>query len=132
MSTHATGTFQLSGWDEQTYEELPDGAKLTRAEIAQDFTGDLAAAGTSQLLMCYSPDGTANYTGYQRMQGTLDDRSGSFVLRADGAFEAGEARTTWSVVPGSGTDDLAGLRGSGESIAPGGPGGTYTFDYDLD
>jgi hypothetical protein len=39
------------------------------------------------------------------------------VLRLDGGFEGGAARTTWTVVEGSGTGDLAGLRGEGGYVA---------------
>ena len=48
---------------------------------------------------------------------TLDGRSGSFVLRLGGGFEGGAARTTWTVVEGSGTGDLAGLQGEGGYVA---------------
>jgi hypothetical protein len=65
------------------------------------------------------------------MVGRLGGRSGSFVVETNGVYEGGEARTTWSVVPGSGTGELAGLRGEGGAVAPGGPNGTYTLDYDL-
>ena len=40
-SKHAKGTFKLAGWEENTIEEFDGGAKLTRAQIKQDFTGDL-------------------------------------------------------------------------------------------
>ncbi len=39
----ASGTFEIAGWDEQTYEALPGGGKLTEARVRQRFTGDLAA-----------------------------------------------------------------------------------------
>jgi len=58
-------------------------------------------------------------------------RSGSFVFETTGSYDGGEARTTWSVVPGSGTDELRGLRGEGSAVAPGGPNGSFTLDYDL-
>jgi Protein of unknown function (DUF3224) len=48
-----------------------------------------------------------------------DDGSGSFVIRVDAAsnFVVGNGTTGgWSVVPGSGTDDYAGLRGGGHVV----------------
>jgi hypothetical protein len=131
MSAHAEGTFKLTGWEEATYEELADGAKLTRARIDQDFSGDVEAAGSSQTLMFYRPDGTASFTGLQRMTGQVNGRSGSFMLQTDGTYDGSEAKSKWLVIPGSGTGDLEGLRGEGTSVAPGGPGGSFTFDYDL-
>ena len=48
------------------------------------------------------------------------------------AYNGGEARSSWRVIPGSGTEDLAGLAGSGVSVAAAGqPGGTYSLDYEL-
>ena len=82
--------------------------------------------------MFYRDDGTATYTGLERIVGRLGDRSGSFVLRADGRFDGGAATTTWQVVDGSGSGDLSGISGTGTSVAASGqPGGTFTLDYDF-
>ena len=130
MATQAEGTFQLSSFDENTYDEFGK-AKLTRATIVQEFSGDLRATGTCETLMCYAEDGTATFVGLQRMVGTLGGRSGSFVVQANGGYDGGAARTMWTVVPGSGTDGLRDLHGEGSSVAPGGPGGSYTLEYTL-
>src|ERR1700761_8777864 len=122
MMSEATGTFTVSSWDEDTYGELESGGKLTKARVAFGFSGDLEARGEWDAVMCYQPDGTAAFTGYQRTAGTLGGRSGSFVLRADGTFEGGEAKSNWLVVPGTASGELAGLRGSGTAVA-GGTGG---------
>src|SRR6266498_1123555 len=64
--------------------------------------------------------------------GQVGDRSGSFVVRADGVFEDGAATTTWQVIDGSGSGELRGIRGTGKAVAASGqPGGTFTLDYDL-
>ena len=95
------------------------------------YTGDLEGEGTYQLLMVY--DGAdATYTGYERVAGSLDGRSGSFVLRLDGGFEGGAARTGWTVVEGSGTGDLAGLQGEGGYVARHGePAVTWELRWSL-
>jgi hypothetical protein len=131
MTEHAEGTFTLTGWNEDTYEQLVGEAKLTRAQISQDFEGDLVAKSTWESLMCYRDDGTARYVGFARMQGRLGDIGGSFVLLTDGVFDGEQAKTTWSVVEGSATDGLKGLHGTGSSAAPHGPNGTYSLDYEL-
>jgi len=127
----ATGTFTVSSWDENTYEELDGGGKLTKTTATFAFSGDLDGQGQWDAVMCYCDDGTATYTGYQRHVGTLGGRTGTFVLRADGIFENGEAKSTWQVVDGSATGDLRGLTGGGEAIATSTPPGTYTFEYEL-
>jgi Protein of unknown function (DUF3224) len=131
MTAHAEGKFQVTSWEENTDEELGGGAKLTKARITQDFTGDLEATGTWEALMCYGQDGTASFLGYQRMAGRLGGRTGSFVLETNGTYDGKEAKTTWSVVPGSGTDELRDLRGSGTAVAGHEPPGSFTLDYDL-
>lgn len=131
MAAHAQGTFTVKSWDENTYEELTGNAKLTKARMVFSYAGDLEAEGTSDTLMCYLHDGTAVYTGLDRMTGRIGGRSGSFILRSGGAYEGGEAKTTWQIVEGSGTGELAGLRGAGSAVSSGAPGGTFSLDYDL-
>jgi hypothetical protein len=125
------GTFTVASWDENTYAELEGNGKLTRATVAFNFTGGVQAQGTWDAVMCYRDDGTAVFTGMQRMVGQVEGRSGEFVMRADGTFAGGEARSDWEVVQGSGTGELAGLRGAGTSTAGHTPPGTFTFEYDL-
>jgi Protein of unknown function (DUF3224) len=127
----ATGTFTVASWDESTYQDLGDGAKLTKATITYGMEGDIAGKGTWDALMCYRPDGTAVFTGIQRIQGQLAGVDGSFVVQADGEYSDGEARSRWQVISGTGTGGLTGLTGTGESVATATPPGSFTFDYDL-
>ena len=127
----ATGTFTVASWDENTYEELATGGKLTKARVAFAFTGDLEGEGAWDAVMCYGDDGTATFTGFQHTVGKLGGRAGSFVLRSDGIYSDGEARSTWQVVDGSASGELSGLRGSGSAVAQEGPNGSFTFEYEL-
>ena len=112
----ATGSFTIKSWDEQPFAEVEGAPKLTQARVTTTYTGDLDGEGTSTLVMAY--DGAdASYAGYERVAGSLGGRSGSFVLRLAGGFEQGAARTTWTVVEGSGTGELAGLQGEGGYVA---------------
>jgi hypothetical protein len=82
--------------------------------------------------MSYGDDGSANYVGMQRVVGSLDERSGSFVLKVNGSFKGDTAESTWSLVPDSGTGDLRGLRGEGGSVAKHGDSQPpYTLDYEF-
>jgi hypothetical protein len=117
MSTAVNGSFQVAKWDESTYEEVGDGAKLTRVTIVHDFTGGL--------------DGTAVYTGLERFVGSLEGREGGFVAATSGGYDGTAASDTWTVVSGSGTGDLAGIEGSGNATAGAGTEGTYSFEYTL-
>jgi hypothetical protein len=131
MTTQAKGTFTVSAWDENTYNELGNGGKLTKAHVTFGLEGDIQGEAGWEAVMCYQPDGTASFTGFQHTTGTLGGKRGGFVLRADGTFSDGQARTYWQVVDGSATGELAGLRGSGTAVTTGGSGGDFTFDYEL-
>jgi hypothetical protein len=131
VTGQAKGAFTVAGWDEDTYLELAGGGKLTKAHVTFDLDGDLVGRGSWQAVMCYLPDGAASFTGFQHTTGKLAGREGGFVLRADGAFAAGVARTTWEVVDGSGTGDLQGLRGTGTAVTTGTSGGDFLLEYEL-
>ncbi len=128
----ANGTFEVTSWDEEPYEELEGGGKLTRADVRQEFSGGVTGAGAVQWLMAYRADGTAHYVGLQRVTGSIDGRAGSFVLETTGDFDGTEATGRWSVIPGMGTGDLAGLRGTGTMRAPHGSKAEFELDYELD
>jgi len=82
--------------------------------------------------MCYLPDGSATFTGLQRIEGSIDGHPGSFVIQASGIHDGKQSKASWSIVAGSGTGELAGIRGEGSFHAPGGPQVSYTLEYRLD
>jgi hypothetical protein len=131
MSTHATAVFQVKTWDEKPYQELDGGAKLTRASVTKTYSGDITGEATSESLMFYRPDGTAAFTGLERVVGTIGGRSGSFVLQAGGTYRDGTATCDCTVIPNSGTGDLRNLRGEGRFIATHAdyPNVPFTLDY---
>jgi hypothetical protein len=131
MSTHITGTFKYTSWDENAYEELSNGRRLTRASVAQALSGDIEGEGSAEWLMCYRPDKTATFVGLQRLTGRVGGREGSFVVESHGIYDGELARGRWTIVPGSGTDELRDIQGEGTWQAPHGPEATFELDYDL-
>src|SRR2546423_9416031 len=121
----ATGEFEIASWDENTCQELAGGGKVTRASVTQRYSGGLAGDAAAESVMSYLPDGTAQFLSYQRVEGTLGDRAGSLLLESAGEFRDGVAAGTLAVVTGSGTGELAGLRGPGRGEAPSGTKGTF-------
>lgn len=126
----ATGSFQLSSWNEDTYDDGPVG-KMTLATVSQNFSGDISGDGSVRWLMAYGGDGTARFVGLQKVDGRLADRQGTFVLETAGDFDGQMARWEATVIPGSGTGELTGLRGSGRFGAVHGPEATYEIEYQL-
>jgi Protein of unknown function (DUF3224) len=132
MSKRATATLELKNWDEQPFEEMEGGSKLTRASVTQSVAGDITGDASSESIMFYREDGTASYTGLQRFVGRIGDLSGSFVVQVTGIYDGNEAKTDIEVIARSGTDELSGLQGRGTFVAPHGPTGTLTLDYSID
>jgi len=132
MGTQAMGTFEIKNWDEKTYEEIGGGAKLTRASVKKSFRGDIEGEGRIEYLMAYREDGTASYVGLERIVGRLGGKTGSFVLQHVGTFEGGVAKTTFTIVPGSGTGELRGLKGEGRFAVGHEPPFPMTLDYDVE
>ena len=131
--SRATSTFTIEGWDEKPFAEIEGGGKLTQASVKRAFSGDIEGEGAVEWLMCYRPDQTADFVGIERITAQLGERSGSFVvLQTDGIFDGKEAWGRLSVVPGSGTGDLSGLRGTGEFSAPRGGETSLVLDYDFE
>jgi hypothetical protein len=132
MSTSTSGTFEITKWDEQPYDEIASGPKLTRASVTQVFVGGIEGEGAVEYIMMHRSDKSAVYVGLLRVDGRIGIRSGTFVLRCQGTFQEGIATCSWSVVPGSGTRELSGLRGEGEFSAGHGGQASYTLDYDFE
>ena len=131
MSTRADVTFEVKSWDEQPYDEMDDGPKLTRVHVTKVFSGDIEGDSTLEYLMMHRADGTAGFVGLERVVGTLCGRSGSFVIQHQGTFEGGTASTDWFVVPNSGTDQLGGLRGEGSFALQHAERYSVAFDFEL-
>ena len=120
----------MTGWDESPYHESADG-KLTLAVVNQTFSGGVAGQGDSRWLMSYRADGTARFVGLQRVDGAVEGRRGTFVLETAGDFDGKTATWNATVVAGSGTGELAGLRGSGRFGAEHGPEAVYELDLSI-
>ena len=132
MKQTANARFAIKSWDEKPYSEGPDLPKLTRAAVSKTFTGDLEGEGQVEYLMMYRADGTAAFVGLERITGRLGGRSGTFVLQRTGVFEGGRASESYSVMAGSATGELRGLRGGGTSAVGHGSEHPFTLDYELD
>src|ERR1700730_9188173 len=113
MRKSAKARFAIKSWDEKPYSEGPDQPKLTRASVTKTYTGDIEGDGHIEYLMMYRSDGSATFVGLERVVGRMSGKTGSFVLQRAGIFESGQAKESYSVIPGSATGDLGGLVGDG-------------------
>ena len=74
--------------------------------------------------------GSAGYVAIERVEGTLGGRRGSFMLQHSGAMTRGAPTLTVTVVPDSGTEQLAGLSGQMAIIIEG-KTHKYEFEYRI-
>ncbi|GAB4199136.1 MAG: DUF3224 domain-containing protein [Roseiflexaceae bacterium] len=109
MTQRASGTFEVN----LTPQADGQDATLGRLLIDKRFQGDLVATSQGQMLSANtSVAGSAGYVAIERVSGTLHGRSGSFVLQHSGTMNRGTPQLTISIVPDSGTDELAGIAGT--------------------
>jgi len=99
--------------------------------IDKSITGDLVATTTGQMLSAMTEvKGSAGYVAIEQVEGVLDGRKGTFVLQHSGTMNRGAPSLSVTVVPDSGTDELAGLAGEFRIIIDEGRH-SYEFDYSL-
>ena len=112
-------------------EGQPEGSRIGRMSIDKSITGDLVATTTGQMLSAMTEvKGSAGYVAIERVDGVLDGRKGTFVLQHTGTMNRGAPSLSVTVVPDSGTDELAGLAGEFRIIIADGRH-SYEFSYSL-
>jgi hypothetical protein len=127
----ARGTFTVVGGNEEAIREAEGEFRLTRVSGAQKFGGDIVGDGSVYWVMCYSPDGSARFSGFQRIEGSIEGRAGSLVMESTGYHDGRSSVGSWQIVPGSGTGSLSGANGHGTFEAPGGAVVSYELDVEL-
>lgn len=92
--------------------EGKNGINLGRMSIDKVFHGELDATSKGEMLNAMtSVQGSAGYVAIEQVIGNLSGKSGSFVLQHYGTMDKGKDRLILEVVPGSGSEELAGLEG---------------------
>ena len=105
----ATGTFEVKLNPQQLTDKAAD-TTLGRMSIDKQFHGALEAVSKGEMLSAGTGiKGSAGYVAIERVSGTLQGRSGAFVLQHSGTMTRGAAQLSVSVVPDSGTGQLVGL-----------------------
>jgi hypothetical protein len=107
------------------------GDAIGRLSIDKQFHGDLDAHSHGQMIAhSTATPGSAGYVALEQVTGRLGGRNGSFVLQHSATMNRGAPQLTLTVVPDSGTGELAGLSGSMQIIIENKQHG-YDFDYEL-
>lgn len=125
---NAHGTFDVK-LAPQTPSDSSSGA-VGRMTIDKEFHGDLIASSKGEMLalMSGTVKESGGYVAMERVAGALQGRKGTFALQHSGTMNRGAQSLTLTVVPDTGTGDLAGLSGSMKIIITDGKH-CYDFDY---
>jgi hypothetical protein len=111
--------------------EVSSDPTLGRFLLVKKFTGDLVADARGQMLSAGTvAKGSGAYVAIDHFTGTLHGLTGSFVLHHTGILNQGVSTLAISVVPDSGTGELAGLEGK-LTIRIDNQQHFYDFDYSL-
>lgn len=129
VTTRATGRFDVNV--APLAADSTDTGGFARMSLAKTFTGDLAGTSRGQMVAAGTAvEGSGAYVALEAVTGTLHGRTGSFMLMHAGTMKAGNYEMRITVVPDSGTGDLAGLSGTFLIIFEG-KNHLYQFDYSI-
>ncbi|GAB3561915.1 DUF3224 domain-containing protein [Spelaeicoccus albus] len=139
----ATAKFHVKSWDETIIADIDgEGAEMngtyypkrgfSRADVTYAYSGALEGTSSVAYLISYR-EGAAPVVAFERFEGSLDGRAGSFVMQHAGEQDTAGVRETLTVVEGLGTGDLASLRGKASIDLSGhsDDGFDIALDYDM-
>ena len=130
MSKQAAGTFEVKVLPLPADDNVDTGA-FGRMSIDKQFSGALTGTSKGQMLAGMTAvEGSGAYVALERVTGSLNGRSGSFVLQHSGTMSGGKQELRITVVPDSGTGELVGLAGTMKIIIEAGKH-SYAFEYSL-
>ncbi len=126
--TQATGTFDVKLLPTAN---APD-PSLSSYSINKTFHGGLEATTVGEMYSAGDPaKGSAGYVAIERVTGTLNGRTGTFAIIHMATMQPGvPPQMSITIVPGSGTGQLAGITGT-FTIAIADGKHSYTLNYSL-
>jgi hypothetical protein len=125
------GPFEVKATPFPPYD-TSGGVTLSRMTFSKTFRGALEATSTVEMLAAMtSVKGSASYVAIEKLSGSVDGKKGTFVMQHNAVMNRDVPSLSITIVPDSGTEELAGITGSMKiDIEPGGKH-FYTFDYKL-
>ncbi|GAB3420505.1 DUF3224 domain-containing protein [Flindersiella endophytica] len=109
----ASGVITVHTYQPQDLDKSDDGMDVVMIHVEETFSGDIEGEGVATFLQAGRADGSASFVGLERVHGMVAGKQGTFLLQDSGTVEGQVVNGEWFVVPGSGTGDLIGLRGTG-------------------
>lgn len=128
MVVHARGSFDVKVTPTPAADS--GGGPISHLVLAKQFHGGLDGSSKGQMLGAQAgvAEGSGAYVALELVTGTLNGKQGSFLLMHRGTMSRGaNYKMDVTVVPESGTGDLAGMTGTMTIIIEG-----KTHNYDLE
>jgi len=125
----ASGTFELQVMQHDAGKHELD--LFPRMYLEKHFHGDIQGKSKAEMLSFRTESQTSGgYVALERVEGTLEDKTGSFVLEHNGTMRQGIPQMQVIVVPESGTGELKGIEGAMTIRIKDGKH-FYNFEYTL-
>lgn len=130
MTAHAKSSFVIDKWEEQVAWD--EDGKVVRTSIGKTFSGGIEGTSVAEMTMAHARNGSMAYCGFERLTVTIDGKKGTFMLHHNATRFEGGGSASWTVMPSSGTGDLANIRGTATITRHDDGGHTFVLDYDLE
>ena len=123
--------FEVTGWEPEPLELGEPGAvTFGRVTLRKTFSGALTGSSVVAMTSAAVGEAPVGYVAVELVTATLGGRSGTFVLQHTGVVDEGAPPPSGVVLPGTGTGELTGLRGT-VTIRHGEAGAVVHLDYEL-
>jgi hypothetical protein len=109
MTATALASFENTKHESAALELGAQGC--SRVTLHRIYSGALRGESHAELIACHTAEGVFGYVGCDYFKGTVDGREGSFVYQHGEMHDQDGTRPFGFVVTGSGTGELAGLKG---------------------
>ncbi|MGH7666584.1 MAG: DUF3224 domain-containing protein [Candidatus Dormibacteria bacterium] len=126
---HATSPFVVDELARRPPFAEAEGLVYERIELHKTFRGELDAHSHVEMLSVTGAAEGAGYVALERVEGTLQGRSGSFALLQIGTMVGDRPWVKVPIAPGSGTGELRGI--SGEATIEVDPAGAHTLQLEY-
>ena len=131
MPFHTDATFEITLWEEASVAEGAEAPSFVPVTVHKIFKGDLQGTSVAQLLMTGYPNDARAYIAVERLEVSIDGRSGSFDLHHCASQGGPKPEAMWTIVSGSGTGDFQGIYGTA-TYRHDADGAFFTLDYAID
>ena len=126
--------FSMKSWEETIVSGEEGAPRVAHAHAAMRYEGVIEGESSCDFLLYYPGEGfdggATTSPGLERIDGSVDGRKGSFVIRHEVGFDLSGIHGEWTVVEGSGSGELTGLTGHGTVTGEmGRETVSYTFDH---